>query len=758
MFFKKFFFLFVIFCLPSVSYANFFSNFTCVKDMKKYYPDLVKGNLEWQKQKRFFRCFHDILELFVDKGIFTHDSSRDHFTKTEIFRLFHLYFEYDVALSRRLTEQVFAVKKILVGGSADQLKDQEIADFYRLIYDYREIYFILHKQIPVFRKVFTGGSGGITPEQSRKALDQMRKSFVLLERAYTRENIVYPIGDLYKYHKYLKKSQLVEHADSETVRQSAWFLHNLFQGLFSPQKEIKGKKGWSMALRSLYEVINLFFYYKTYFLEDRSSPERTYRIIESVEMLIDSLQQTQTIGNQKGFPLKNLDEMLSVLFSFLESAVSVEPVANGFFANIHQGQSIPLLTRTLFCFSLESSAEKNCKSKWGMGPASPIVTLSFTDTQFEIFSDKIKRNPIANSSVFVDRGKWKILRQWLSNYKKSILRIHYGDVKTVAVSRQFDHWLSPFFGWENNSRIEFGSFHPPAGYEKFYQLLDYHALLPLLFASYLPEGFFSSEKEEGGESVSIPFSTWKRMVEDISPALAILAGKEAYQSSWRPALFDLFHVADSFLYSSNRDKLLNSMEFIDLTVHFLEGIKSAQLADSKISNGCADNLNSSCAAEKIIEDQEILAAYPRFQQYLFASQIDKYKDRITAVLGGRGKPIQAFSFLPLFILIQTMELNYELIDRNQSFNLESDELLLFANNFEELLADQIPYLLNKQQARSYLMYSFKMGDIPFFTGHSLTPLKFAHWHLDPKNRKPFSISPNEFHFLIFDFYKLYQKF
>ena len=722
-----------------------------------YYPYLAKGELEWPEQKRFFRCLHDTLELFVEKGIFTHDPSRDHFTKTEIFRLFHLYFEYDSNLSRRLTEQVFALKKILIGGSVDQLKDQEIADFYRLIYDYQEIYFILHKQIPIFRKVFTGGSDGITPEQSERALNQMRKSFVLLGRAYTRENIVYPIGELYKYYEYLTESQLVKPSGSETVKQSAWFLHNLLQGLFSPQKEIKGKKGWSMALNSLYETINLLFYYKTYFLNNLSSPERTYRIIESAEIVIDSLQQIQAKGNKKGFPLKNLDEMLSVLFSFFDPVAPAEAVANSFFANIHLGQSIPLLTRTLFCFSLESSAEKNCKSQWGSGSASPVVTLSFADSRFEFFPDEIKENPISNSSIFVDREKLGILKRWLSNYKKSILKIHYGDVHFVAVDRQFDHWLSPFFGWEDNSRIVFGSFHPPEGHEKFYQLLDYQALLPLLFASYLPEGFFSSEKEEG-ESVSIPFQTWKRMVEDISPVLAVLVGKEGYQFSWRRALFDFFHFADTFLYSSNRDKLLNAREFIDLTVHFLEGVKSAQLAYSKISNGCADHLNSSCAAEKIIEDQEILAAYPRFQKYLFASQIGKYKDRITAVLEKRGKPNQSFSFLPLFILMQTMELNYELIDRNQSFNLESDELLLFAKNFEDQLVGRIPYLLNRQQARSYLMYSFKMGNMPFFTGHSLTPLKFANWHLNPKNREPFIISPNEFHFLIFDFYKLYQNF
>ena len=108
-----------------------------------------------------------------------------------------------------------------------------------------------------------------------------------------------------------------------------------------------------------------------------------------------------------------------------------------------------------------------------------------------------------------------------------------------------------------------------------------------------------------------------------------------------------------------------------------------------------------------------MAAYPRFQKHLFDSQIDKYKERIEAVLGRKGEQIQALNLLPLFVLIQTIELNYKLIDRNQSFYLESDELLLFGKKIEAQLESQIPYLSNQNQERAYLMYSFKTGDIPF---------------------------------------------
>ena len=188
-----------------------------------------------------------------------------------------------------------------------------------------------------------------------------------------------------------------------------------------------------------------------------------------------------------------------------------------------------------------------------------------------------------------------------------------------------NHWLHSFFGWEKNSRIEFGSFHSSENHEKFYQLLHYQAFLPLLFFSYLPENFFSSDEKE---SASISFKTWRRIVQDISPVLAVLTGTEGYNVSWRSSLYNLFHFADSFLYSSNRDEQLNVRELFDLTVHILEGMKTVKLAFSKLSNKCVKPLNASCAVENMLQDREILAAYPRFQQYLYLlnSQMDKYRE------------------------------------------------------------------------------------------------------------------------------------
>lgn len=769
MFFKKAFLFFFLFSFSPASYAkeNFFAELTCTKIVKNFYPFFIRGELGWENQEKFFRCLHDFLELIVDKKIFTHDPGRDYFTRREIFKMFHWYFEYESETSTLLTDKVFFIKKALIGGSMDKLKDSEIAVFRRLIYDnprdddsqddsYQTIYYILHKQIPVFRKAFFEESTRITPKEREKALDQLRKAFILLGRAYTRENIVYRIDDLYKYDEYLKKAQIIESPISKSVKQPFWFAHNLFEGLFSPKKEIKGKD-WLSALDTLYKAVDLFLYYKTYFLKDLPSPEFVYRTLEGMEIFMSSLQfeKTLTEKNKKGFPLRNLDEMLSVLFSFFNQDSDSSSFKGSLFANIGQAHSIPLFTRTLSCFSLDKSPEKECESKWGSGPSSPVVTLSFEDAKFEIFPDKIKRSRISGKSSFIEMGKLKALKQWLAGYKRSLLEIDSGNVYFVAKNRQFDHWLSPFFGWEKNSRIKFGAFHASENSEKFYQLLNYQAFLPLLFSSYLPKNFFSSKNEK---QASISFETWKQMVKEISPALVVFGGKKGYKNSWRQSFFDLFNFADLFLYSSNRDGLLNAEEFTDLAVHFLEGIKGSRFAYDKISRLCADQLTLPCITEKIVEDQEILAVYPRFQKYLYSSQMEKYKEKIKTILEeGQENQVHALSFVPLFILLQAMELNYELIDGNQSFHLESDEILLFAKHFEERLAEKIPYLLNTDQARAYLMYSFKTGDMPFFTGDGFVPAQFVNWYLDSKKHKAFQISPGDFHFLILDFYKLYQN-
>ena len=710
--------------------------------MKRYYPYLTKGELNWEQQKRFFHCLRGTIDLIVNKKIFIHDSSRDYFTKEEVFKLFHLYFKYNKETAVRFTNQLLAIKRILIGGSVNHLKDKELSAFYNLIYDYKDAYFMIHKQLPVFMRAWTEKPYTITSEQRSTALEQTKKAFQLLKTAYERENITYPIQDIYRYGSYFKQAGFLE--DEKKANRTFYFFHHLVEGTVFPEKEIKNNH-WADFFSGFYNTLDLFLYYKASFLENLSDLQYTYARLESARLFLSLLSV-----NKKGFPLNNLDEMLYVLISFFDERTENSPSKN-ILSQLKNKQLIRFFTRALTCFSLKSAPSANCFSEWGKDSA--VVTFSFPDSQFQIFSDKrLMKNQARSSKMFLDTKSIDLLNEWIHGYKTSLFELYQGEVDTVAVRHQFDHWLKPFFGWGADERIQFGIFYPSNDKEKTYQLLNYQAFLSLLFSSYLPHSYFV--KDEKG----IPFKVWIQMVSQLSPILTALGGSEGYKTSWKKSFSNLFFIADSFLNSSNRDQHLNSREFIDLAVHLLEAVKSSQKAFNIVSSFCRANLNPSCIATAIIEDRDILSAYPRFQGYIFDFKKQAYKEKIQKTLEAESNSFSSFQLIPLFFLLQSMELNYHIIDQNQSFNLESEELLLFAKEFQGSINQQIPYILNSEQALSYLMYSFKTGNMPFFTGSAFEPVRYTHWHLSSKNHQAFTIAPNDFHFLIFDFYNLYKQF
>ncbi|MDE0091994.1 MAG: hypothetical protein OXN83_01760, partial [Oligoflexia bacterium] len=598
-------------------------------------------------------------------------------------------------------------------------------------------YFIIHKHIPVLMKAFASASHTITTEQRTKSLQQIKTAFQLLESAYKRENIAYPIQDIYRYGAYFKQAGFLK--DEQKADRAFFFLHHLIEGVLFPEKEIKDSR-WTVIFDTFYNTIDLLLYYKTYFVEDLTDLQKTYVKLESARLFLSLLKNSSS----EAFPLNSLDNMLYVLVSFFDQQTETS-LSRNMLSNLRDKRLIRFFTRTLTCFSLSLPSKANCSSEWRKD--SSVVTFSFPDSQFQFFSDKIQKEDYSSSiRMFLDSKKIDSLNRWIYGYKKSLFDLHQGDLEAVAVRHQFDHWLEPFFGWGEDGRIRFGDFYSSDHIEKAYQLLNYQAFLSFLLSAYLPN-------DEKG----ISFKVWTNIVSQFSPLLVILGGSKGYKMSWKKSFYGLFQVADSFLNSSDRDQHLNSKELIDLTVHFLEAAKSSQKAFDVISGFCGESIDSSCIADAIIREQGILSAYPRFQEYIFNFKIDAYKEKIQDTVGEINNNFTQVQLLPLFFLLQSMELNYHLIDQDQSFNLESDELLVFAKEFQDSLNAQVPYVFNSEQALSYLMYSFKTGNMPFFTGSGFEPVRYTHWHLSSKSYQAFTITPNDFHFLMFDFYNLYKQ-
>ena len=155
----------------------------------------------------------------------------------------------------------------------------------------------------------------------------------------------------------------------------------------------------------------------------------------------------------------------------------------------------------------------------------------------------------------------------------------------------------------------------------------------------------------------------------------------------------------------------------------------------------------------------MLKPYPRFKDFIFPIKRLEYRQNIQTILSGLKKESSRLQLLELFLLIQVMEVNYyQRINTNLYFNLESEELLVFADSLKESILLSVPYLHNSDQALAFLLYSFQSKEIPFFTGTEFEPIRFTHWYLNPKVRSSFSITPNDFHNLGFKFYNLYRKF
>ena len=699
--------------------------------MQSYAPHLSTGQLTKEQQNRFFDCVWGVLDLIVVKRMIVHDDSRDHFTREDIFRLFNDYFEYDKKTALQFTNFIFVGKKILVGGSIAQLKDQELALIFRLIDDYRNSYYIIHKQLPLLRNA-SKPQHKLSKEQIALILKKFKRSFKTLKTAYQRENVIYTIQDLNRYGEYLN-----------TNKEKTHHLFSLFQGLFEgvlfPQTKIQDQN-WDTAFKMLYKSLNLFLYYTAHFKDSLHDMEKRYIHLESANLFLDMISENPN----QGFPVKSLDKMFLSAIGLLEGqSLSLDR----FLSKLKNKTHLALITRSILCFSLKHP--KGCN----VNRQASQIQVSFPDVEFTLSDGQfVKKDSDTKSILFLTSAQIQNMQKWLNDYQEGIQHIYYDLITETALKYQFDQWLDPFFGW-NKDGIIFGAFDSTTSAEKSFWLLENQVFLSFFLESHTPKGFFSSTEQ------TISLKTWKQIFSDFSPMLSVLLDIPAHDSSIKQQANALFSLADQFLNSSDRNQSLNSKELLDLSVHLFSALKQSDRAFNEISKHCSKNNIKKCRVQTFFEEQKLLSAYPRFKEYIFKETQPTYYKKISLVLDSINENhFSSMDLLPLFFLIQVMETNYHLLDSNQSFNLEAHELLSFAHAFKNEVYANIPYIYSKKQAMSYIMYSFKTGVIPFFTGSDEAPIQFSHWHFHPESRKPFTITANEFHFLIFDLYNLYKQF
>ena len=722
--------------------------YDCYSDMTDFYPDLLSGRIGLRQRDRFFRCLHDTLELLAEGNFLTHDQNRDHFTREEVAKIFYHILGYDVDSAWRSADTVLLIKKIFVGGAIDKLRDEEIRLFYNITYDLESAYSYLQPVIPILRKAFSG-NGALSEAEAKRAEEAIKQALLVLMRAYQRENLVYRIDDLEHYAHYMSRLGWTPAKLSGAIRSGFGFLHHLIGGLFPASLSVQGS-GWPVFMEAFYDSIKVFFYYRTH-LSGAQRGRRDYRVLDLVRMVVDLLPigyQTKNV-----FPIKSLDGMLANMADFIG-----ERLFSGFFSNVAENLNrehvIPLLTRTLFCFSFNPpDQERPCRAEWGEGEGEGAVTLFFQDAEFALFPDRIEKKDLYHKGSFMLSSEpLKDFRNWLFDYKNSVVDINSGIGRDSLIRRRMGHWLDPFFGQLDDGRMAFGSYRSQTSRDQLLSLLHSQAPLPLFLNAYIPRGYFF---EKGGR---VSRQTWRDIVREVSPAVMVLTGSKGYTLEHKASWDNLFTLGDSFLYSSDQDGALSPEEINDTLTHILEGLKNSRFLLRRISSQ-RGAVSPARAARALIQDQEILSPFLRVQANLsHRPQQALYSEKLLAVLKLEGERLETMDFLPLFVLLSAIEVNFYRLDKNRSLDLDENELIPFISRFEERLAQQLPYIYNSEQARAWLLHSFQTGDMPFLTGSASTPLEFLNRRLDPDSFSPVVASSNVFDLLILDFYKIYRDF
>ena len=737
----------------------------CVKEIIiPLYPYVLKGEESptqsdiYSQSDIFFRCIKDLLELVAVKNYYIHPSERDHFIRREVFNWFHSRIGYDKEKSQLLTHRLLFIKKLLVGGSIDTIKDQELDQLYDLVDYYKEIYLVLHKEISVLKNLVQGKKINLegkekTLEQVEKdTLEQVGKAVILLSRAYQSENVSYTVEDISKYSEYIKR-----YSENDTTSLQALFtiLQNLLQGSIYPHQEIQGKH-WDVFVNVIHRSVGFLFHYNKYILKKQTEIQFAYNSLSSLNNFLSILSSNQELYFNQGFPIENIDNILHAVLQLFRSQGDSSLLLSG----LKDKKSIRYFTRSLFTFSLNPKNSHKGQADWDTEASH--VRVSFKDYKFQFYEDQLTQQKKKSDSLFVSSEQIQSLNTWIDDYKSGIYDIFKGKEQQVAQYIGLEHWLSAFFGWNENNEIIYGEeldltglHYSPNNSFKMLHFLGYRSFLSLLLNKYVSEDFFETDRavEELSEE------QWDHFLSDLSPLFFVVFGQDGFPKSVKKSLQNLFTVADLFMNSSDVNGSLNRKELLDLSIHLISALKKSQKTFPFLLELCDTKMDfSKCVTKAFINEPEILQNYPRFKDYL-ETRKSLYEKHISNILKDLETDSSPFALVELFFLIQVMETNYyRRINTNATPSLEFEELLVFSKSLTEKIRSSVPYLYNSEQALAFILYSFESQEIPFFTGDEFESLRFSHWYLNSKARSSFSVNPREFHTVGFEFYNLYKRF
>ena len=740
MFFK--YLIFFCFLLPVPSYG-FLENAVCLKQIKDYSKQLFEGTLHWEKQERLFTCVHDTLELLINNT--THDQARDYYTEEEMFKFFHFILKHEEVEAKNLATKILAIKKMTLGGHPHQFSDKELQQTLNLVYDFEKFFYIISKDIPVFRKLFIKEEREfVSPSRLDRALRKLGNAFNILSKGFQREEVVHDFSDLDQYHRHLDHSGFItERAEKEAWKSFSDFLQQWAGGLFSSAGKIivEGEK-WEYFFPSFHQLFSQFAYYKMYLVgKDIFEPETIPFTLKSLGFFVSSLEFVKYNSEQKGFPLKNLDKMLQIIVSQVgdDSDINTSPSLS--FLKEQKGIPLSLLTRSLVCFSLDPVPNPHCSLEWSRDKtSSETVRFHFPDGQFLIHEDR--QTWIPNENIFyLKASHFQTVKNWMKHWELDIHKVVSNKVRQVAQRRGFSHWLKSFFGQMEDGRFQFG--HSNQSTEKqVYTLIRYEAFIRLLMSPYFDSKSLNKMSKE----------KWTQWINELSPAL-IVSTSLGYKKEWRNQFINLFDYADLLFNSSNNNQFLEKNEVLDIIMHLMSAKRSSELAFQTLSSSCKEN-SSSCISKNLFSQNSALNNFQALQNAISPRDTEYYAKITQSILPD--VVTSPYELMDFFMLVQMMETNFYLYDKNQSNRLESKEFFSFTKKLESQLVIKIPYLFNEIQARAFLMYSAKKEVIPFLTEseYQFSSIEFTNWYLYPEKWKNISLDRKKMLSLALRFYQV----
>ena len=754
--------------------------------MKSHYTSLLQGTISNKTQEEFFTCLYDGLRLFSQR--MEHADKRNYFTTEDIAKFFYYDRDLNPVRSWEFAVKSLVIKKIFIGGDVDRLSDKELQQLIRLVYDYEQFFIHIKRWVPFFHAVLKGESFSISSADFNKSMERLQWAFATALQAYRREKVSYSVSDFHQIDEYARVlkykaedfQQILNSVKStegspvvlnfqKTVRYAnrlrlhslgfreakQWknlsdFLHFWGSGLFT--RPITGNR-WGKFASSINSIISLFFTHRVYIAgRDIFEPEVFSIVLNGLEMLTDSILNSESMHKSRGFPATHFTGLVKSILSQAKTSGDLSSSPLTHLTEPDSGDSISLITRALICFSI-SPISSNCKVVSSNKKSEPISIFSFPDGRYVFQRNGLRKwIPSYGKTFAITENQLKSLKYWLQEFRRQVDNIKINS-HLVAEKYSFSHWMSDFFGEDEKRRIWFGY---GAGNEfqisLSYSLLNYSAFLKFLLSSWF--------KQSGPKKTfSLDISEWKGLTNKIFPVLSVLFQMDYTEELKRMSYF-LFEYGDLLLNSANKNERMEFDELLDITVHLVSAQKSSQFAFEKIKLNCGKELKQECVNKQLFRNRGILSNFPQILDY-----VTTFGERDFASSARDLFPVtirNAYDLMPFFLITQLTEVLFYKYDFNKDFQLEQDEFQKMVQGLDAKATSWVPYIHNDKQAEVYLRYAIKTGKFPLLMEKEDQVLDFgsldvSYWITHSESYKDLPIYRYQIFAFFVNLYNLYKK-